>query len=300
MQPTRLERQTFEVQGIQRAYWLALPPQTPAPLLVVLHGMGLNGRQMAEWTGLGARGPKAGFTTVLPDALNEVWDDNGLGRSDAVDDGAFVTTLVNRVVLQGLALAGFVFLVGLSNGAFFAERLARHGLLDARGLVLVAGTARELSRRSAPRPVRAAAVLCFEGTADPMVPYTGGRATGPIAWMARRRARRLLIGAGGREVVAAEVIASDWAASNGCAPAPVVERLPGVIEDELPVDRLSWTAAGRPPVTLYRIVGGGHGWPGGPQYMPARLVGRVVQHLDATAVLLDFVGDEVSGPGPSC
>jgi polyhydroxybutyrate depolymerase len=261
--------------------------------------MGLNGRHMAEWTGLAARGPKAGFTTVFPDALKEVWDDNGLGRSDAVDDGAFVKTLVAHLVLQGPARPGFVFLVGLSNGAFFAERLARHGLLDTRGLVLVAGTARELSRRSAPRPVQAAAVLCFEGTADPMVPYTGGRATGPMAWMARRRARRLLIGAGGREAVAAEVIASDWAAANGCASVAVVERLPRVIEDELPVDRLSWTAAGRPPVMLFKIVGGGHGWPGGPQYMPARLVGRVVQHLDATAILLDFVGDEVSGADSS-
>jgi polyhydroxybutyrate depolymerase len=257
--------------------------------------MGLNGPRMAEWTGLAARGPKAGFTTVFPDALNEVWDDHGFGRLDAADDGGFVKAVVDELVLQGLARPGYVFLVGLSNGAFFAERIARHGLLDTRGLVLVAGTARELSRQAAPCPLQATAVLCFEGTADPMVPYAGGAGRGPVAWMARRRARRLLIGAGGREAVAAEFIAGDWATANGCASQPLVERLPGSIGDELPVDRLSWTAAGRSPVVLYKIVGGGHGWPGGPQYMPAGLVGRVVQHLDATAILLDFVGDALIG-----
>jgi polyhydroxybutyrate depolymerase len=41
-------------------------------------------------------------------------------------------------------------------------------------------------------------------------------------------------------------------------------------------------------VVLYRIEGGGHGWPGGKQYLPARLIGRIPQHLDATTMVLDF------------
>jgi len=47
--------------------------------------------------------------------------------------------------------------------------------------------------------------------------------------------------------------------------------------------------AGCPPVVLYRIEGGGHGWPGGPQYLPARVIGRVPRHLDASEILLDMV-----------
>ncbi len=43
------------------------------------------------------------------------------------------------------------------------------------------------------------------------------------------------------------------------------------------------------PVVLYRIEGGGHGWPGGPQYLPARVIGRVPRHLDASEILLDMV-----------
>ena len=40
-------------------------------------------------------------------------------------------------------------------------------------------------------------------------------------------------------------------------------------------------------MVLYRIEGGGHGWPGGPQY--CLLIGRVPRHLDASEILLDMV-----------
>jgi polyhydroxybutyrate depolymerase len=42
-------------------------------------------------------------------------------------------------------------------------------------------------------------------------------------------------------------------------------------------------------VVLYRIEGGGHGWPGGPQYLQARIIGPIPRHLDATGILLDMV-----------
>jgi len=65
-------------------------------------------------------------------------------------------------------------------------------------------------------------------------------------------------------------------------------RLPGQDGDP-PVVRLTWPAPGCSPVVLYRIEGGGHGWPGGPQYLPARVIGRIPRHLGATKILLDMV-----------
>ena len=59
------------------------------------------------------------------------------------------------------------------------------------------------------------------------------------------------------------VVAADWVAANGITTGPAIEELatpPG----ELPVTRKTWTKPGAHPVTLYRIDGGGHGWPGGP------------------------------------
>jgi poly(3-hydroxybutyrate) depolymerase len=67
----------------------------------------------------------------------------------------------------------------------------------------------------------------------------------------------------------------------------------------------TWTAPGCHPVALYRIDGGGHGWPGGPQFLPARIIGQIPQHLDATGILLGMAeredgansGHRILGPG---
>jgi len=101
--------------------------------------------------------------------------------------------------------------------------------------------------------------------------------------------RRMLVDPSGHESVAPEGLAAEWAAANGCTPTPEIDfvrRGPGTI----PVHRLTWTPENRDgrSVVLYRIDGGGHGWPGGKQYLPARLIGRIPQHLDATAIVLDF------------
>ena len=53
-------------------------------------------------------------------------------------------------------------------------------------------------------------------------------------------------------------------------------------------DCLTWSAPGCPREVLYRINGGGHCWPGGPQNLPAFIVGRAARRLDATAILFDF------------
>jgi poly(3-hydroxybutyrate) depolymerase len=74
------------------------------------------------------------------------------------------------------------------------------------------------------------------------------------------------------------------------------ENLP-VPSGDLPVTRLSWKAHGCPPVVLYRIEGGGHGWPGGPQQMPRHFIGPISRNLDATGILLDFFRGMRDCPG---
>jgi polyhydroxybutyrate depolymerase len=89
-----------------------------------------------------------------------------------------------------------------------------------------------------------------------------------------------------------ETVARDWAAGNGITGEPDAVRLPGQGGDP-PAVRLTWSVPGgahvRPPVVLYRIEGGGHGWPGGPQFLPARVIGPIPRHLDASEILLDMV-----------
>ena len=66
---SELERGEIEVAGVRRSYWLARSPrrdmQSTPPLLIALHGSGMDGRAMAWFTGLASRGPAAGITTVF-------------------------------------------------------------------------------------------------------------------------------------------------------------------------------------------------------------------------------------------
>lgn len=300
-----LDRGAIDVAGVRRTYWLAPAPRRPgqraaAPLLIVLHGSGMDGRSMAMFTGLASRGPAAGVTTVFPDGWEGLWHPlRPPAREPGLDDARFLAELSTRLEGQGAARSWPVFVAGISNGARFAEHVARHGLLPVTGLCVVAGNALEASRRLAPVPLLHTAVVVIMGTGDRTTPYGGGPLT--RRGLAGRARRRRAVRHGelpGEDVVAgAETVAGDWASGNGIRSGPAVEELPGQPGDP-PVTRMTWAAPGCHPVELYRIDGGGHGWPGGPQYLPARVIGPIPRHLDATGILLRMTkreGDTAEG-----
>ena len=105
-----------------------------------------------------------------------------------------------------------------------------------------------------------------------------------------------LLDPSGREAVAVGTLAGDWAAVNGCEERPAREPVLGT---DPPVQRMTWQSPGRRAVTVYRIEGGAHGWPGGPHYLPARAIGRIPKRLDATGVLLSFARDLLAPAAPT-
>lgn len=283
-----LPTQSLDVGGRTRTFVEVPGPGPDAPLLLVLHGAGGTGAGMAALTGLHTRGPAAGCAVVFPDGVLHVWNDSRaaprLKRREGVDDVAFLAALVDRARRSGLSNGRRVFAVGISNGGFLAEHVARYAASELEGIVLVASGATVSSRTGCPTPRRPVRVLAFHGTADPLVPYGGG----PIGLgrLAERRSGRT---GGSREPgrgVAApiEEVCADWATPGS---SPATERLPGGAD--LAVDRLSWPDPLGSQTTLYRVRGGGHTWPGGAPYLPARIIGPVARTLDATGILLDFV-----------
>lgn len=81
-----------------------------------------------------------------------------------------------------------------------------------------------------------------------------------------------------------------WVALNGCDRIPATDLLP----DRAPLDgtRVTRQTYSRcsvdTEVALYRIEGGGHTWPGGPQQIAQRIVGRTSRDVDATDVIWSF------------
>jgi polyhydroxybutyrate depolymerase len=326
---SELVREEIEIAGVRRSYWLARAPrrdgQAAPPLLIALHGDGMDGQAMALLTGLAGRGPAAGISIVFPDGWKGAWH---AARSPAgqpeLDDARFLTELAARLEAAGAARSWPVFLAGICQGARYAEHVARNGLLPVTGLFLVAGTALESSRRQMPVPQLRASVILVMGTGDKTAPYAGGPLTrhGMSGLILKRRALRHGELPGEDIVAGAEEVVTDWAAGNGATgngyaspgngyasngyagagngyagagrvAGPVIEELP-MAPGCLPVTRKTWTGPGCRPATLYRIDGGGHAWPGGPQSRPARVTGPVARQLDATGLLLDMAERETA------
>lgn len=307
MPPQYLDRQSLEVDGIVRTYWT--PPDPPAvsvaaalsdppPLLIALHGLSSSGSRLAWWSGLDDRGPLAGFHCVFPDALQTVWDDHGCGRVDGADDPAFIAALIDHLGRTGQADPRHVVLTGVSSGATFAERLVRAGAVNVDGLALVTGTARVASCARTPLVAANIDVLLIAGTDDPIVPYDGGAGRGPVGRAAVKNVGDALLDGSGHDSVAPEQLMADWVAANGCRTPQLVQPLAPTAEN-FPVVRSAWApaASGGATVELYRIDGGGHGWPNARQYLPARLIGRIPQGFDATGIVLQFACGAVERAG---
>lgn len=264
---------------------------------------------MAWFTGLAKRGPAAGITVVFPDGWKGAWHPaRPPAAMPGLDDARFLAELASHLEWAGAARSWPVFLAGVAQGARYAEHVARHGLLPVTGLFLAAGTGLAFSRRQVPVPQLCASVVLVVGSGDPTFPYRGGRLTrsGWFGLIAKRRAVRHGELPGEDVVTGAEEVAADWAAANGISKVagvaatgsfarPATEELP-MPAGELPVTRIAWSRPGCHPATLYRIEGGGHGWPGGPQFMPSRIIGPTARHLDATGLLLDMTAREAAAP----
>ncbi len=259
--PPGATQATIDVGGLARSFWYVPGPQPDAPLVIALHGAGGQGAGMAWLTGLTTRAPAAGFAVAFPDGRQRAWNDGRssarVARRSGVDGVAFLDALVGDLARRRVAAPDALYVCGISNGGFLTEHYAH--------------------RASPAQPV---AVVMFHGTADRWVPFEGGP-IGPLGRVAQRRAGP---GSGRGLAIGALEVAREWAAGNSCAATPSTVS----VAADLPVTRLTWPGA--VPVVPHRIDGGGDTWPGGPQYLPVRVVGPVARNLDATGILVDFFG----------
>jgi polyhydroxybutyrate depolymerase len=65
--------------------------------------------------------------------------------------------------------------------------------------------------------------------------------------------------------------------------------VPATAEDSTSLAGERWSeCSDQVSVELVRVVGGGHTWPSGKQYLREGLIGKTSRHLDATRRILEF------------
>lgn len=249
--------------GLQRTYLVATstgattgatvggPVTTsPAPAIVLLHGLGDTAADVLATTRILQPALAAGMVVIAPESIGGIWND---GRLDAPgrpgrDDVGFVLAAVDALVARGVVDPDRVTMAGYSNGAGLAMRIAAAD--PGRVAELVSFSGALISDGRALLPTAPVPTVLVHGDADTIQPWAGRPQLSPelpaqYSQPVTSRIWRLADGETGQP--AATVIeAPAW--DPGLA-ATLVQR---------------WTApagtAGTAPFTFYRVVGGQHRW----------------------------------------
>jgi len=262
----------LEFGGLTRTYGVHVPPGRAAGLVLNLHGGGGTGIAQERLSGFDRVADLSNLLVVYPDGYDKSWAD-GRGASPAdrndVDDVGFLVQLVGKLANEFGIRPGHVFATGMSNGGFMSNRLACDRADVFAAVAPVSGT---LGVGVSCDPSQPVSVLEAHGTADPLVPFSGGK----------------IHGRGGlSRSIAARAMVTKWRTVDGCGD-PSADMLPNV-GDGTVVHRFDSTAcAASSEVVFYQIDNGGHTWPGGGQYLPKAIIGSTTRALDASAAIARF------------
>lgn len=261
---------TLVSSGRKREYLLYVPRSydrtKPTPLVISMHGaMNWPAFQMkvSQWN---RAAEQNGFIVVYPAGGGigpKAWFMEGAETPSHMPDVRFISDLINTLAATYNIDPTRIYANGLSNGGGMAFVLSCT-LSDRIAAIGAVSAAQSLPWTwcpdSTPIPM-----IAFHGTADPIVPYDGGK-----VWMAPE------------PFPGVRTWAANWARRNRCGPNPVDS---AVAAD---VRRLEYrSCAGNAAVVLYTIQGGGHQWPGG-HPLPEWLVGHASRDIDATSEMWAF------------
>lgn len=274
---------SLDFDGRKRSYLLHLPPtyriDTPSELVFVFHGGKGDGRQAEEFSGFSSLADEQGFIVVYPDAVKGQWNDGrGVRRFHShkkkIDDVGFVLALIDTLQAEYNVNPRGIFITGASNGAMFCNRLAAEAPERFSAMAAVIGSmAKPIAKDF--NPTQPIPVLIMNGTEDPLVPFQGGG----VGFLGFRG-----------KVIGVEACVQKWVVHNQCDEPTEILELPDIDpEDGTRVIKTVYTSeTASAEVVYYKIVNGGHTWPGGKKYAAERIVGKLCKDIDATRVIWDF------------
>jgi len=119
--------ETLTVGDAKREYRLVVPKTVdlakPAPLVVAFHGMLIDSKDvMPQYTKLNETAEKHGFIIAYPDAIGKSW---GIAPEKVKNDLAFFDALLGKLAATYKIDQDRVYVVGMSNGGYFAHLVGR-------------------------------------------------------------------------------------------------------------------------------------------------------------------------------
>lgn len=245
---------SFEFDGLTRDYFVILPngyiPGTPVPLVFNFHGITSSNEEQYGYTGLFGGFNEVADTgqfivcypngTKIPDDTGFEWNVGFDFSTTTADDVGFINALIDTLHNAYNINLDRVYAAGMSNGGYFAYRLACELPGRFQAIASVTGSMVPQAFMDC-LPGTSMPVLQIHNTADPVVPYNGFEHGMPIE----------------------EVIAR-WRAFDFCAPIADTFAFPNIdVLDGSTIEKYTWSDCyANRQVVLYKVNGGGHTWPG--------------------------------------
>ncbi len=250
------ERLTFVHDGKDRRYFLHIPENLPqhAPLLIVMHGYTGSAGNIMDYSGLNQVADDNGFVVAYPQGLRDeagnrffnVGYDFHSGEDAAVDDIGFIRALVASLQETYRLSDKNVFATGMSNGGDMSYMLACQASDVFKAIAPVAGMILQSIYETC-SPENPMPVFEIHGTQD-YVTYWEGDMDNEDGWGAYPDVPTMM---------------NFWVDLNGLELSSVTD-----LEDSNPSDGSNivferyWSESKVNEVWLYKVVGGGHDWPG--------------------------------------
>ncbi|BDA80021.1 hydrolase [Leptospira kobayashii] len=247
-------------------------PANSRPLLIVLHGRLGSGLQVMEQSRFNGLADRESFVVVYPNGYSRSWAD-GRGKTPAdkekIDDVSFLEEMISYVKDRYNIDSSKVFIVGHSNGGFMVQRMAAEKPhLFKAAVSIAAQLSKEVVKKWTPKSDLSVAFM--SGTEDPTVPYYGGYVRD------------------GGEILSVEDSFDRWKTWNGCSGRATITKKDEK-PDETSLEIFSYTECkNNTIVRLYKVIGGGHSWPGRKSSIPIIFRGKLTEELDATEEAWNF------------
>jgi len=241
-------QKTIQHEGIQRQYWIYVSPNydanTPASLVVTLHGMGDNA---TNFRGINFHlvADTANIIILAPDALVDgltgmtAWNSSagimGISPNPTINDVGFINTIVSETIADYSVEATKTYVCGFSMGGFMTQKLAMEVYSPFAAFASVAGTFG--SGLSVSSPGRAIPIAHFHGTEDATVGYESN-----------------IFGSNVEDLV------DFWVDNNNCNPTPVHTFLPDSPLDTFTVEHFLYENQNNMVVELFKVNNAGHIW----------------------------------------
>ncbi len=264
----------------KRTYLLHIPKkfnrETPASVVLALHGAMMDGSMMVLFSGLDATSEAKGFLIVYPDGSGvgpfRTWNAGGVSgdmTARLADDVTFVSRLLDDLRHVVKVDEKRVYACGISNGAMMCYRLAAELSDRIAAIAPVAGT----MAIDAAMPTRPVSVIHFHGTADTIVPFGGPSSSTPKFLTFKSVDETIRI----------------WGKIDRCPETPTAADLPNIVDDGTTVRKEVYgPGQDGAEVVLISIKGGGHTWPG--RKPPVSFIGKSTLDISANDLIWDFFG----------